>query len=617
MALVPVYPPFPTFQGADGVPLEAGYIYVGVANQDPVANPITVYWDEALTIVAAQPIRTISGYPSRAGSPAALHANSDYSITVKDKNGTLVYTAPTAAPGWRLREDLGNTTNAALGDALVGVKSTLANGTARTQHAKNADFISIKDFGAVGDGVTNDTTAFLNALAALGTTQGGTLWCPRGVYLLNQDLAIPSNNIAIIGEASALAYDNTTTAGVSKAKPAVTLKWTAGTHGIDLYSASTRHLHCLVKDLCLDGNNALTNGIRYCDNNIIDSCLITRCSTGIRCELGNNGGVMRNVTCIENSLYGMAIIGSPLVDHTIMTFENCKFRWNGSADTGAGVYIENEQRAIFLSCIFESNYARGAFVKNVTTGLPGAPLQHVIWQNCWFENNGHASAGEFKYALYVDTDVPLSPPRYCHLFGCTFSGGATTSGQRAIKLNAAEDWVIENCNFRGGDEANTIQLTANAVRTKFVHRSTTEATTPQGPITAGTDTVEIRMIASQGLTTYNKVAFDGQTTDLMIQITSNNGPLIQMKNGSAGPGANEKIWFGKGYAAAGDGMVIYRNNETIGFQFYDNGRFAMKVSETIASSGSAGSAGQFAWDDNYLYLRMSTGWRRVALGGAF
>ena len=37
----------------------------------------------------------------------------------------------------------------------------------------------------------------------------------------------------------------------------------------------------------------------------------------------------------------------------------------------------------------------------------------------------------------------------------------------------------------------------------------------------------------------------------------------------------------------------------------------------ITVSGSGGTMGDIAWDDTYLYVRMSTGWRRIALGAAF
>ena len=91
--------PYPLFTDDDGVALEDGYIYIGTANLDPVANPIAVYFNQSLTLLASQPIRTSGGYPVYNGSPARLFANSDYSIRVLDKTGSLVFSAATAASG--------------------------------------------------------------------------------------------------------------------------------------------------------------------------------------------------------------------------------------------------------------------------------------------------------------------------------------------------------------------------------------------------------------------------------------------------------------------------------------------------------------------------------------
>jgi hypothetical protein len=93
MSALSIQPPYPAFAGADGHPLENGYIWIGTVNLNPQVNPISVYWDSALTIPAAQPIRTLNGYPSYQGTPSRFYAGSDYSIQVLDSKGSVVYTS--------------------------------------------------------------------------------------------------------------------------------------------------------------------------------------------------------------------------------------------------------------------------------------------------------------------------------------------------------------------------------------------------------------------------------------------------------------------------------------------------------------------------------------------
>lgn len=52
--------------------------------------------------------------------------------------------------------------------------------------------MNVRLFGAKGDGATNDQAAFAAALAALAAIGGGTLYCPRGTYLLGSKITIPS-----------------------------------------------------------------------------------------------------------------------------------------------------------------------------------------------------------------------------------------------------------------------------------------------------------------------------------------------------------------------------------------------------------------------------------------
>ena len=93
MSALSIQPPYPAFAGADGQPLENGYIWIGTVNLSPQVNQIAVYWDSALTIAAAQPIRTLNGYPVYQGTPSRFYSASDYSIQVLDSKGTVVYTS--------------------------------------------------------------------------------------------------------------------------------------------------------------------------------------------------------------------------------------------------------------------------------------------------------------------------------------------------------------------------------------------------------------------------------------------------------------------------------------------------------------------------------------------
>jgi hypothetical protein len=93
MSTIEVKPPYPAFAGADGQPLENGYIWIGIVNLNPQVNPIAVFWDDAKTIPASQPIRTLDGYPVYQGTPSRFYVDSDYSIQVLDGKGSVVYTS--------------------------------------------------------------------------------------------------------------------------------------------------------------------------------------------------------------------------------------------------------------------------------------------------------------------------------------------------------------------------------------------------------------------------------------------------------------------------------------------------------------------------------------------
>jgi len=187
MTALSIQPTFPIFTDIDGQPLENGYIWIGTKNLNPQTNPINVYWDAALTIQATQPIRTLAGYPSNSGTPARLYVNSDYSIRVQNRNGSLVYSAPAAT------ERYGNIINAQ--DVVYDPPFT---GAVQTNvEAKLAQTLSVLDFGADNTGATNTTTAIQAAIDAAEDAGGGTVYFPSGEYLVT--VINLKNNVNLLG----------------------------------------------------------------------------------------------------------------------------------------------------------------------------------------------------------------------------------------------------------------------------------------------------------------------------------------------------------------------------------------------------------------------------------
>lgn len=90
----------------------------------------------------------------------------------------------------------------------VGIGDMLPVAAAGTVYPRQlryrfADVVNVKDFGAVGDGVTDDTKAIQAALDA-----GKKVFIPAGVYLCNRELEIKTQGQKIYGAGAGVGYDN-------------------------------------------------------------------------------------------------------------------------------------------------------------------------------------------------------------------------------------------------------------------------------------------------------------------------------------------------------------------------------------------------------------------------
>jgi Pectate lyase superfamily protein len=212
MSALSIQVPFPVFNDRDGQPLDNGYVWIGVPNLPPQTNPVNVYFDEALTILAPQPLRTINGYISRAGSPAQVYIDGvNFSILVQDSKGSMVYNFPEGtgispnASGVSFigfKGQVGNVQNLADDDGSdwIGFEPAGVDAVPRSSQDKMLDTVSLKDFGAVGDYTTDDTNALIAFLSYLDTSKKSG-YIPSGVYRITESIDLPGG-VKLFGNGS-------------------------------------------------------------------------------------------------------------------------------------------------------------------------------------------------------------------------------------------------------------------------------------------------------------------------------------------------------------------------------------------------------------------------------
>ena len=300
MATIQLAPPYPVFTDKNGDPLDNGYLYFGVVDLNPETNPIQVYYDSAFTQPVAQPIRTSNGYPMRNGAPALIFAGSQFSVTVRDKNSDLVIYSPV---GYGI---LPGTSVSSTDQMTYNEGSTSAVNRVLTSRLQ--DFVSVKDFGAVGNGTTNDTTAIQNAINAVSTAGGGVVFFPEGSYACAN--LIPKNNVTLQGSGSAATILLNNSAIYS-----VITTWTLapGSSGaaITAYvAAAPRTTNFHVKDMGINGRYAI-NPDGGDDNHQHGVYLFKTTSCSVKnCKIQNVWyvGVESYYDCFDNEIHSNTFV---------------------------------------------------------------------------------------------------------------------------------------------------------------------------------------------------------------------------------------------------------------------------------------------------------------------
>jgi hypothetical protein len=461
---------------------------------------------------------------------AAIYWSGTYDVVLKDAADVTIWGperlvetegAESAAALWTR---LANSGSVGDGDAMIGVKSMLTGGTARTQHDKNADFVSVKDFGAVGDDSNDDTAEIQAAITSL--SSGGVLYFPPGTYKVSAALNLVSN----------LTMDF---AGGAK------LKHASGVTTEYILRGATKD-NLVFRDMVIEGNGASGVSAVYltsCNNALFDNCKITKSGamaiyhdtcTFVKvqnCDLSNNyyyGVDERNGTgnkYINNRFYQNGITGVATstggrginIWKSIDSYvAGCRFA--GNNEYGFRLYSEAadtaDNRGCRLSdCYFIDNTGGDIVVYNESDQV----MRHTI-SGCIVETTTNATIGG-QITLHGDNTHVVNTHVYksgaigtgtaflCYqanqisLIGCS-----ATNFTEAFSFGASTNVVVDSCL---GDTIAVVSLTTtgSGIRVKnshFIHGG------------VGASDVAITNFNATGKNYYEGNTFDGFHTGIYI-----------------------------------------------------------------------------------------------------
>jgi hypothetical protein len=321
-----------------------------------------------------------------AGDVVELHAVQGYvsaTITPGSINDALV--APAAGIQYSklaLSNSIVNAdVNASAGITAGKLSFTQAGtgATARTIDSKLKDAVSVKDFGAVGDGTTNDAASIQATIDAVYAAGGGTVGIPEGIYYIGTtSIYCRYANISIVGSGGA---------SVLKTSAAMTtpaLYWGDG-------STVPRPQNSVLMGIAIDGNsssNVNAHGI-YCWSSLatIRDCFVRNCGGA-----GMYFYQSWSMWVEFNQIYGCnpgAYIGQECNNFTFFSNEVNWAAGHGIVlNGGHGVRIQNNG--------VEECQRYGLYV----LGNAASAIREVVYEGNYHERNGKNAS--YPYEIYAD-----------------------------------------------------------------------------------------------------------------------------------------------------------------------------------------------------------------------
>lgn len=188
----------------NGKPLSGGKIYTYSAG---TTTPVATYTSRSGTVPNTNPI--ILDAAGRTPQEIWAIEGTLYKYVVKTSADVLIRTWDNVGGSYvpsDFAQDLASTTDNAKGDALVGFRQSNASGfltgsVGNTVNYKLQEIVSVRDFGAAGDGVTDDTAAVHAAITAA-IANSVALFFPAGNYRVTSGYtnSQPNKSLVIRGE---------------------------------------------------------------------------------------------------------------------------------------------------------------------------------------------------------------------------------------------------------------------------------------------------------------------------------------------------------------------------------------------------------------------------------
>jgi hypothetical protein len=281
-----------------------------------------------------------------------------------------------------------------LGDTGNGVSASgvnyIATGTGavtRTTASKLADVVSVKDFGAKGDGTTDDTAACQAAVNYIISVGGGQVFFPFGTYLLNGTTGLDGIKHGIhVPYTSSGIQGATTSVDLIGAGRDTILKAGSASMYIIRYSSN---LGC-VRDLQILGNGTTLAGLALVGahttndtgpaeitHNDFTRLFIYYCVNGIllRCPANSSSGIYYNnfsdiyIVYNQTALAGQRGRGIYLQNGGPGSNNRNTFRSIACKRLNTGIEIQDGDTNTFYSCAFEDIGAGSTLPNN-----PGASI---------------------------------------------------------------------------------------------------------------------------------------------------------------------------------------------------------------------------------------------------